>query len=101
MMFDMSVLVKGQSQLQEGAEPDAKPRKIKVPSLPEDPVALANAVAAELNVQPEVKQELLEAPSALQRLQREAEILADETPQMQERLDQQVRRRFTSFGMSS
>ena len=98
----MSVLVKGQSQLQEGADPSSeKPRKIKVPSLPEDPVALANAVAAELNVQPEVKQELLEAPSALQRLQREAEIIADETPQMQERLDQQVRRRFTSFGMSS
>jgi Lon protease-like protein len=102
LLFDMSTLVKGQAVLQEGAEsPLDKPRRIKVPALPDDPVALANAVAAELNVPPDVKQELLETPSALARLQREAEILADETPQMQERLNQQVRRRFTSFGMSS
>jgi hypothetical protein len=69
--------------------------------LPEDPAALANVVAAELNAQTHVKQELLEAPSALSRLQREAEILAEETPQLGQRLRVQHRRRFTGFGASS
>ena len=48
-----------------------------------------------------VKQDLLEAPSALARLQKEAEILAEETPQLDERLSLQMRRRFSAFGMSS
>jgi hypothetical protein len=48
-----------------------------------------------------VKQDLLEAPSALARLQKEAEILAEETPQLQERLGMQMRRRFSAFGVSS
>lgn len=100
MMFDMSALVTGQSRLQGGLGSEAV-KTIPVPTLPEDPVALSNAIAAELNVPPEVKQELLEAPSALARLQREAEVLAEETPQIQERIRMQQRRRFTAFGMSN
>jgi hypothetical protein len=69
--------------------------------LPEDPRALANVIAAELNVQLEIKQELLELPSPLARLQREAEILAEETPQITERLKLHYRRRFSEFGRTN
>jgi Lon protease-like protein len=94
LLVDMSVLSSGQAQ-----ETDSgKPRTIIVPSLPQDPTALANVVACELNVQTNVRQELLETPSALARLQREAEILTEETPQMEERLKLQHRRRFAEFG---
>lgn len=101
MMFDMAALVAGQAQVQGGSGEGDGPKAIIVPSLPDSPARLANVVASELNVQPEVKQELLELPSALARLQREAEILSEETPQMQERLQQQHRRRYTAFGMSN
>jgi Lon protease-like protein len=100
LMVDMASLVSGQAQLG-SAESDKPTRTISVPSLPVDPVLLANTVAAELTMQPRVKQELLEAPSALARLQREAELLAEETPQLEERLRQQQRRRFTAFGASN
>jgi Lon protease-like protein len=96
MMFDMTTLIGGQTRPSGDG-----PRTITVPMLPADPRALSHVVATELNVQPDVKQELLECPSALARLQREAEILAEETPQLHERLTMQVRRRFSSFGMSS
>lgn len=95
LMFDLSALASSQRTPGEG------PRTLTVPSLPADPRALSNVVATELNVQPSVKQDLLEAPSALARLQKEAEILAEETPQLQERLAQQTRRRFSAFGTSS
>ena len=104
LMVDMGSLVSGQARLQQGGEAqgeEARPRTIAVPSLPSDPAALANVVAAELTMEPRVKQELLEAPSALARLQREAELLADETPQLEERLKLQYRRRFSAFGMSN
>jgi Lon protease-like protein len=105
LMFDMAALVNGQARLQGGEtmteEQQKRSRIIAVPSLPEDPSALANIVASELNVQPNVKQELLETPTALARLQREAEILSDETPQLLERLKLQQRRRFSAFGMSN
>jgi Lon protease-like protein len=102
LMFDMSTLLAGQVSAQ-SVEPEAEgaARTIVVPSLPTDPAALANVVASELNVQPNVKQDLLETPSALARLQREAEILAEETPQLEERLKLQQRRRFSAFGMSN
>lgn len=101
MMPDMMTLAAGQAQ-RGGEDPEGRAtRTITVPSLPADPTSLANVVAAELNMQPQVKQELLEAPSALARLQREAEILAEETPQMEERIKLQQRRRFTAFGMSN
>jgi Lon protease-like protein len=99
LMVDMASLVTGQAQLSgEGAGPV---RTITVPALPEDPAGLANVVAAELAMQPRVKQELLEAPSALARLQREAEILAEEMPQLEERLRQQRRRRYSAFGAAN
>jgi Lon protease-like protein len=104
MMFDMTTLVLGQSQAHGAAAPvgeDGDSRVISVPALPTNPVLLANIVASELNVQPDVKQELLEAPTTLLRLQREAEILAEETPRMQERQQLQIRRRFSGFGMTS
>ena len=69
--------------------------------LPEHPGALANVIASELNVQPDVKQGLLECPSALARLQREAELLAEETPQIAERLKMHYRRRFSEFGRTN
>jgi Lon protease-like protein len=101
MMFDTAALVAGQDRAQNPQAPGDGPRAITVPSLPSSPLLLANIVANEMNIQPEVKQELLETPSALSRLQREAELLAEETPQMEERLRQQHRRRYTAFGMSS
>jgi hypothetical protein len=101
-MVDMSSLVAGQAQIQSGeAPPQGGERTILVPSLPEDPTLLANVVAAELSLPPRTKQELLECPTALARLQREAELLAEETPQLEERLRQQHRRRFTAFGATN
>ncbi len=100
LLFDMYALAASQAPL--GTEPnEGRPKAIIVPSLPADPVALASVVAAELNVQPSVKQELLETPTALARLQREAEILAEETPQLEERLKLQYRRLFGAFGRSN
>jgi Lon protease-like protein len=102
LMVDMSSLVAGQAQIQSGeAPPQGGERTILVPSLPEDPTLLANVVAAELSLPPRTKQELLECPTALARLQREAELLAEETPQLEERLRQQHRRRFTAFGATN
>jgi Lon protease-like protein len=77
------------------------PRSVTVPCLPSDPESLANIVAAELSIDDPLKQELLELPSALARLQREAEIIAEETPELGERLKEQVRRRFGAFGRSN
>jgi hypothetical protein len=98
MIFDMGTLASGSATI--GREGDDR-RRIVVPSLPSEPAALANVIAAELNVQPAVKQELLESPSALTRLQREAEILAEETPQIEERLKLHYRRRFGEFGRAN
>ena len=99
LLFDMYALMT--SQLQQSEAGEGRLRTVAVPSLPNDPVALANVVAVELNVQPSVKQDLLETPSALARLQREAEIMAEETPQLEERLKLQYRRLFAQFGRSS
>jgi Lon protease-like protein len=98
LIFDMGTLANGSAAI--GREGDDR-RRIVVPSLPSEPAALANVIAAELNVQPAVKQELLESPSALTRLQREAEILAEETPQIEERLKLHYRRRFGEFGRAN
>ena len=83
-----------------------EPRHVPVPTIPTDPVALANVIAGEISIQPytrqeQVKQELLEAPSTLARLQREAEILAEETPQIEERIRLRYRRRFGEFGRTN
>ncbi len=100
MMFDMATLEMNQARLR-ATNTDDPGRSLPVPVLPEDPRVLANVIAAELNVQPDVKQELLEKPSALARLQREAEILAEETPQIAERLRLHYRRRFSEFGRTN
>jgi Lon protease-like protein len=99
MIFDMGTLALGSASL--GREVEEGNRRIVIPSLPTEPTTLANVIAAELNVQPAVKQELLESPSALARLQREAEILAEETPQIEERLKMHYRRRFGEFGRAN
>jgi len=96
MMFNMASLTSSPSAII-----GEDPRSITVPSIPTDPVTLANTIAGELNVQPNVKQELLESPSALTRLQREAEILAEETPQIEERIKLRYRRRFGEFGRTN
>jgi hypothetical protein len=101
LMFDIATL-SGQTQRADvKARGEGGTRTINVPMLPIDPTTLANVVAAELNIQTHVKQELLEMPSALSRLQREAEILAEETPQLGQRLRIQHRRRYTGFGTTS
>jgi Lon protease-like protein len=96
------------AELRVAAEADDfnPPRRIPVPSIPTDPMALANFIAGELSIQPftrqeQIKQELLEAPSTLARLQREAEILAEETPQIEERIRLRYRRRFGEFGRTN
>jgi Lon protease-like protein len=104
MMYDITTLSSQTQRSLETAEIEGSSsiRTVAVPVLPDDPESLANIVAAELrNVPTSLQQELLETPSALARLQREAEILAEETPQLEERLKQQHRRRFTSFGASN
>lgn len=103
LLTDTGVLARGQALLQEKmtAESANEPRMIAVPALPAAPELLANAIAVELNVQPEAKQDLLALPSALARLQKEAELLSQETPQLQERLRSQQRRRYSAFGMSN
>ncbi len=97
LLFDMAALMSDSAQ----PKTEGEPRTVLVPSLPQDPGALANVVAQELNVQTNVKQELLECPSALARLQREAEILSEETPQIEERVRVQHRRRFAEFGRAN
>ncbi len=105
VLLDVDNLSRRQAGLadreQEPPEDLERSRAVSVPTLPDDAAVLSYVVAAELNVTAEVKQELLEAPSALGRLQREAEILAEETPQLEERLRLQYRRRFGLFGMTS
>jgi hypothetical protein len=82
-----------------GEEDSTRPRVYLSDALPTDPTALANTVASNLSVHVNVKQDLLECPSALQRLQKEAEIMAEEMPGLQERLRVQVRRRYGAFAM--
>ena len=100
-MFNMAQL-----RTNEEAMVGETPRKIPVPSIPSEPIQLANIIAGELSVQPytrqeQLKQELLEAPSTLARLQREAEILSEETPQIEERIRLRYRRRFGEFGRTN
>jgi Lon protease-like protein len=71
---------------------------IHAQALPEDPVVLSYVVANELRVKPNVKQDLLEIPSPLLRLQREAEILTEETANLEEQARVFLRRRTSGFG---
>ncbi len=101
-MFDAGTLAEKQAQLQQERLMDGEETPVmRMPALAEDPTDMANTVASELNVHVSVKQELLEAPSALLRLQKEAEVLTEETSSLGDRLRLQVRRRFTAFGTSN
>jgi Lon protease-like protein len=76
-------------------------QKITLPRLPEDPSTLSFTVAAELSVGLEVKQELLEAPSVLSRLQKEAEVLTREIPLLEERFRLHNKQRFSGWGQAN
>jgi len=69
---------------------------LTIPTLPDDPTSLSFVVAAELNVGLDVKQDLLEAPSALARLQKEAEVLTADMPSIEERVRAAQRQRLTA-----
>jgi Lon protease-like protein len=102
LMFDGPVLEeKLQTISDRSLRPDDEAPRISVSALPEDPTAMSYTVASELNVDATVKQDLLETPSALVRLQREAEVLAQELPGLDERIALQYRRRLTGFGMTN
>ena len=68
--------------------------------LPGEPAALADFVAAEINVSANVKQELLETLSVAERLRRESEILTDLIDSLTERWDEEKRRRFSGTGLN-
>jgi hypothetical protein len=67
-----------------------------IPTLPDEPASLSFVVAAELNVGLDVKQDLLEAPSALARLQKEAEVLTADMPSIEERIRAAQRQKLTA-----
>lgn len=75
--------------------------KLTLPRLPEDPSTLSFTVASELSLPLDVKQDLLESPSVLARLQREAEVLTRELPLLEERVRLHNRQRFSSFGQGN
>lgn len=77
------------------------PPIIQATALPDDPAVLSYVVANELRVKPNVKQDLLEVPSPLLRLQREAEILTEETANLEEQARVFLRRRLGGFGQSN
>jgi len=99
LMFDTTALERRSLDLSDPSRPDTPQTMFR--TLPEDPTTLANTVASHLAVHVNIKQDLLESPSALQRLQREAEILADELEEAEERLRTQNRRRASAFGLSN
>jgi ATP-dependent Lon protease len=76
-------------------------QKILLPRLPEDPSTLSFIVAAELSLGLDVKQDLLEAPSVLTRLQKEAEVLTREIPLLEERENLHNRQRFAGWGQAN
>jgi ATP-dependent Lon protease len=76
-------------------------QRLLLPSLPEDPSTLSFTVAAELSIGVEVKQDLLEAPSVLARLQKEAEVLTREIPLLEERLRLHNRQRLSGWGQAN
>jgi ATP-dependent Lon protease len=76
-------------------------QKITLPSLPEDPSTLSFTVAAEISVGLDVKQDLLEAPSVLARLQKEAEVLTREIPLLEERFRLHNKQRFSGWGQAN
>jgi Lon protease-like protein len=101
LMFDAAALERRSLEIGDPRQASGVSPNALFSHLSDDPTKLANTVAAHLAVHVNVKQDLLEAPSALQRLQREAEILADELEEAEERVRAQNRRRASGFGMSN
>ena len=69
-------------------------------SLPGEPDALANFVAADIEAPPETKQELLETLSVPLRLRREAELLGEIIRKLTERWEERQRQRFAGGGLN-
>jgi hypothetical protein len=67
--------------------------------LPEKPGALADHVAAFMDVDVLVKQDLLETESDLARLRKEAELLGDEILDLYPRVEASLRQRWSGFGV--
>jgi Lon protease-like protein len=67
--------------------------------LPAEPDALADHVAAFMDVDLLVKQDLLETESALDRLRKEAELLGDEILDLYPRVEASLRQRWSGFGV--
>jgi Lon protease-like protein len=68
-------------------------------SLPREPGRLAYLVAAQLQVPPGVKQQLLEMTSLRKRLEREADLLGVAIPTLTELLQSARRQRYSGFGV--
>ncbi len=103
--WDLPVLADRHTNLMEGrrlgiGETDQL-QKLNLPSLPQDPSTLSFTVASELTIGLDVKQDLLEAPSVLARLQREAEVLTREIPLLEERVKMHNRQRFSGWGQAN
>ena len=103
--WDLPILADRQNNMMEsrrlGLGETEQLQKLNLPSLPEDPSTLSFIVASELSLGADVKQDLLEAPSVLARMQREAEVLTREIPLLEERLKLQNRQRFSGFGLAN
>lgn len=67
--------------------------------LPGEPDALADRVAAFMDVDVLVKQDLLETESALVRLRKEAELLGNEILELYPRVETFLRQRWSGFGV--
>ncbi len=67
--------------------------------LPGEPDALADHVAAFMDVDVLVKQDLLETESALARLRKEAELLGDEILELYPKVEAARRQRWSGFGV--
>jgi ATP-dependent Lon protease len=94
-------LMESRATATEEQEEEGDMRTLHLPTLPEDPSTLSFTVASELALANDIKQDLLEAPSVLARLQREAEVLTRELPLLEERLKMQNRQRFSGFGLTN
>jgi hypothetical protein len=97
-LFDPLVLAERHARLMESRSAEGETTaRLLIPTLPDDPVSLSFIVASELNVGLDVKQDLLEAPSALARLQKEAEVLTADMPSIEERVRAARRQRLTAM----
>jgi Lon protease-like protein len=67
--------------------------------VPDDPRDAADYIAARIDLPPPVKQELLEQLDPRLRLEREADLIGDELPEMRARLAARLRQKVSGFGV--